>query len=135
MGCAQSLSKRLSASLFDVEVYDPATQADVSFTNICAEEAEFEAHQAQARHAGPAIRPQTTIHRNVHATVGGAGVSGLELHSTTNSNDSTHSSTTPKSASGGGRDDLATQWRNLNTDTNNNTHEEKQATQLPTERV
>jgi len=40
MGCAQSLSRRLGRGLtmFEVEVYDPATQADVSFTDLQAAE-------------------------------------------------------------------------------------------------
>jgi len=39
MGCAQSVSKRLgSMSLFDVEVYDPSTRQEVSFTDLCADE-------------------------------------------------------------------------------------------------
>jgi hypothetical protein len=39
MGCAQSLSRRLgSLTLFDVEVFDPATQKEVSFTDLQAAE-------------------------------------------------------------------------------------------------
>lgn len=41
MGCAHSLSKRLFSSrgigMFDVEVFDPATNKDVSFSNIMSD--------------------------------------------------------------------------------------------------
>lgn len=48
MGCAQSVSKRLgSMSLFDVEVYDPSTRQEVSFTDLCADE-----QQQQQQDAG-----------------------------------------------------------------------------------
>ena len=51
MGCSQSISRRLMSNgewgMFDVEVYDPNTKKDVSFTNICADEQRF-SHQQQS---------------------------------------------------------------------------------------
>ena len=49
MGCAQSVSKRLgSMSLFDVEVYDPSTRQEVSFTDLCADEQQQQQQQSHA---------------------------------------------------------------------------------------
>lgn len=100
MGCAQSLSNRFLSvgGLFDVEVYDPATQKDVSFTSICAEEKQAEAMTAR-RQAGYQQR-QLENNRNVTT------LAAVQLQGDTDTTMTSRASASLPSGSG----NLASQW-------------------------